>query len=157
MHSITTRPFFECSGLLPTVQGWFEAEWPGHYGADGPGDARADLLAYAQDGLPMGIVAHVDDQPCGFAALKDDAFPSHPQLGPWAGAAFVLPAWRRRGIGAVLIRALEAAARQRGFERLHAATATSASLLARAGWQCIDTVVHDGHSTGIYMRDLTTG
>jgi GNAT superfamily N-acetyltransferase len=157
MNRISTCLFVDCPELLPTVQRWFETEWPAHYGPGGPGDARADLLAYAQDTLPMGIVAFVDSQPCGFAALKDDAFPSHPQLGPWAGAAFVLPAWRRQGIGAVLIQALETAARQRGFERLHAATATSANLLDRAGWRRIDTVIHDGHSTGIYARDLSTG
>lgn len=153
--SIHLVPLAARPELAPAVQAWFEAEWPGHYGPDGPGDAAADLRAYTRArGLPMGWVALVDAQARGFAALKTEPFAGHPAPGPWVGAALVQPAWRGRGIGAVLISGLEKAARAGGIAQLHSATATSARLLERLGWQRIDTVMHAGTPTDIYRKTL---
>jgi hypothetical protein len=88
---------------LPLLQAWFEAEWPAYYGPEGPGDAKADLRAYADaEDLPLGLIALSGDQPCGLAALKDETFANHQHLGPWVGAGYVLPELRGRGIGARL-------------------------------------------------------
>lgn len=90
MNSVVIRPLSEEQHLLPTLQAWFESEWPAYYGAGGPGDAKLDLLAYANRGsVPVGLVAFRQGERCGFAALKCEAFPSHPRLLPWAGAAYV--------------------------------------------------------------------
>jgi GNAT superfamily N-acetyltransferase len=149
------RPLAQATECLPIVQDWFEAEWPGHYGPGGAGDARADLQAYCRlDTLPLGLLAFLDGAPCGFAALKDTPFPHFEHLHPWAGAAYVRPGLRRLGIGQALIGRLEVEAAALGFDRLYSATATSASLLARCGWQRIDTAQHDGEAVGIFARML---
>ncbi|MBB5204834.1 GNAT superfamily N-acetyltransferase [Inhella inkyongensis] len=139
MQALHITPLGQRLDLLPLLQSWFEAEWPGHYGPDGRGDAAADLRAYAREGaLPLGLVALRDGHPCGFAAIKTEPFASHPTLGPWAGAAVVPAALRRQGIGRALLLGLEAQARSLRLPRLFCATATSASLLERCGWQRID-------------------
>lgn len=132
---------------------WFEAQWPSYYGP--LANAGADVLAYATaQGVPRGFVAFVHGEPCGFAALKSEAFPTHPHLGPWAGAAYVRPELRRRGIGQALLGAVEAEARRLGFPRLYCASATSASLLQRRAWHLLEKVVHGSENVGVYEKAL---
>jgi GNAT superfamily N-acetyltransferase len=152
---LTLVPLAHRRDAIARVRQWFESEWPAYYGPGGPGDAQRDLLAYAQqDALPFGLLAVLDGEPVGFAALKREPFPTHPQLTPWVGAAVVLPAWRRQGIGRALLDGLAVQACVMGFDRIHCATATSASLLLRAGWDLMTTVEHEARATGIYVKTL---
>ena len=110
---------------LPELKTWFEREWPEYYGAGGIGDASADLRAYSTtEELPIGLVALRDATLCGVAALRAVSISSRSHLGPWAGAGLVLPGLRRRGIGAMLLAALEQLARSMRFERIYCATST---------------------------------
>jgi len=153
MTAILIKPLAEAPGLMPVVQAWFEAEWPGHYGPGGRGDAKRDVSAYCHVGsLPLGLVAFLGGEPCGFVALKSEPFPTHPQLSPWAGAAYVVPPLRRRGIGQALLGSLEADGFRLGHKRLYCATATSASLLLRCGWRLVERVPYEGTTIGIYER-----
>lgn len=155
MSDVVIQNFAAVPELIPVIQGWFEAEWPEYYGPGGRGSARRDLEAYCNvNSLPVGIVAFLDGQPCGFAALKSEPFPSHPHLSPWAGAAYVNPSLRRQGIGRALVLALEAQSLRLGYTRLYCATATSASLLLRCGWQLLEVVSHEGQQVGIYEKAL---
>ena len=126
--------------LIPLIADWFKKEWPDWYGPGGAGDADADLRRYAQDDalIPLGLVALCDGQPCGFGALKQQGIGSDPTRGPWAGAGYVLPALRGRGLGALLLRALVGEAQALGFERVYCVTGTAQSLLQREGWQVLE-------------------
>src|SRR5882724_4227855 len=136
---------------LPMIVQWFEREWPAHYGANGQADAEADLRSYGGNSeLPIGIIAFCDGEPCGVAALKRDSIPIRSHLTPWAGAGFVLPSFRRRGIGASLLAGVEQVAREFGFGRVYCATSTSASLLERSGWHFIERINHAGEVLSIY-------
>lgn len=141
--------------LLPVLTRWFEAEWPDYYGLAGPGNAGQDLQTYAnRDVLPVGLVAFHEGVPCGFAVLKSEPFPSHPQLFPWIGAAFVQPQLRRQGIGALLIEAMEREAMRFGFRKVYCATGTAASLLERRGWRVLTQVIHQDQPVAIYEKAL---
>ena len=155
MSTVTINHLAEERHLLPMLQAWFEAEWPAYYGVGGSGNVERDLLAYANCGsVPVGLVAFRQGEPCGFAALKREAFPSHPHLLPWAGAAYVKPSMRGQGIGRSLLLALEQEARTLGHSRIYCATGTSASLLERCGWQLLQHVQHEGQRVGVYARAL---
>lgn len=137
-----------------TLQGWFEAEWPSHYGARGPGDARRDLEAYSNaDGLPFGVVALVDGSVCGAAALKGDSIASHGHLSPWAAAGLVRRDLRGRRIGQRLLIALEEHARAVGSAG-SIATGTAESLRRRCGWRLLERIIHAGETLGIYAKAL---
>jgi GNAT superfamily N-acetyltransferase len=153
--TVAIEPLSAHIDLLPVVTEWFEQEWPSHYREVSGASAAADAVSYSrQAGLPRGFVAFISGQPCGFAALKSEPFPSHPHLTPWAGAAFVSPALRRRGIGGALLSVVEAEAAAQGHSRVYCATGTSASLLQRAGWQLLEQVEHQGQNVGVYEKAL---
>ena len=124
----------------------FEREWPRWYGPGGEGNAAADLAANAnsEGALPVGVVAlSADGDPIGTAALKA-AFT----------AGWVRPDLRRSGLGALLLRALEAEGRRLGYSNLYCATTTAVTLLEREGWTAHAQTVHDGGLIGIFRRKL---
>lgn len=155
VSDIVIQPLAEHRHLLPTLEGWFESEWPAWYGAGGRGSARQDLLAYANLGsVPFGLVAFESGVACGFVALKREAFPSHPHLSPWVGAAYVEPSLRRRGIGRALLLALEPHARSLGYARIYCATGTAGWLLLRCGWLLLAHAGHEGQNVGVHEKAL---
>ena len=150
---LVLRPLRAHAALCPFFVAAFEAEWPSWYGPHGPGHAGDDLAAFAnpEGVLPVGLVALAPDgQPVGVAALKAESIPSHAHLLPWAAAGYVAPSWRRRGVGTLLLRGLLKEAARLGHQAVYCATATSASLLRREGWQLIDRVDHDGHGLEVF-------
>lgn len=140
---------------LPGLRAMFEAEWPEYYGADGPGDAARDLAAYCgREALPVGMVALLDGQVVGIAALKAESIDAYPQFTPWAAAGLVAPSLRGRGIGAQLIAALEAHAMRIGHRAIYAGTATAGSLMRRMGWEYLDTTPQHGVNVAVFRKRL---
>jgi GNAT superfamily N-acetyltransferase len=150
---VSIEPLAAHPEALPELQEWFGREWPAHYGPDGPGQALEDLRSYANQGsLPVGVVALRHGIVCGVAALKPESIASHRHLSPWAAAGFVLPSERGRGIGALLLSALEEEARKLGFSCAYCATSTAESLLLRCGWKIMERITHEGEDLGIYRK-----
>jgi GNAT superfamily N-acetyltransferase len=153
---LVVEPLARHKEVLPTLTEWMHAEWSSWYGPDGPGDAMGDLERYAASGtrLPVGLVAFRDGELVGLCALKDDVLPPVPSLGPWAGAGLVAPGFRGQGIGASLLRATVDLARSLGFAHIYCATATSHTLMAREGWDAVQSVELHGTPVVIYRKEL---
>ena len=152
---ITVSRLIEHPEVLPIVAVWFQSEWPDWYGPGGFGDVKRDVQSFANEGsLPVGVVAFSAGEPCGAAALKAESIPSHTHLAPWAAAGFVVPELRGRGIGALLLSALEAEAKALGYDSIYCGTATANSLLQRSGWRAIDAVQLHGKDVSIYTKAL---
>lgn len=155
LEAVVVEPLASHPAALPELCRLFEAEWPSWYGPAGRGSAVADLASFsAHGGLPLGVVALHEGSVCGAAALKAESIPSHRHLSPWAAAGLVKPALRGRGIGSLLLAALEDQARSQGYGAIHCATASSASLLQRRGYRLLERVAHEGRELGVYQRGL---
>lgn len=142
---------------FPVLRDLFERQWPDYYGPDGPGDATADLQAYCgRDQLPIGLVAIVDGDVVGIAALKAEPLEACPDLGPWASAGLVAPQWRGRGIGADLIVELERLAARLGFDAIYTGTATAGSLMRRLGWTFLNAVEQRGETLEVFCKRWQT-
>lgn len=140
---------------VPVLKQWFEIAWADYYGPAGPGNAAQDLLAYSsREKLPVGLVAFYAGQLCGIAALKPDSISTHTHLSPWAAAGFVVPGFRRRGIGAKLVSALEDVARALGYSTIYCGTSTAIDLLKRQEWQFMERVRYHGEDVSIYQKAL---
>jgi GNAT superfamily N-acetyltransferase len=150
--AVRVAPMSEHRVLLPRVAAWFVAEWPGWYGPGGPGDASADLAAFAagETSLPIGVIAFAQGEPVGAGALKTESIASHRHLSPWAAAGYVRPEFRGCGIGAALLKELLARAGAMGYESIYCGTSTAQSLLVRSGWQSVDSTWVEGKPLTIF-------
>ena len=143
--------------LLPQLARGYEAEWPDWYGPAGPGDAAADLTERLRtDRLPIGLVAVEGDTPVGAVALAELSIASHAHLSPWLIGLWVEPRRRRKGLGVRLVSAAVDTARELGVPRLHAATATAASLFERGGWTLIGAGRDERHPASVFAIDPGT-
>lgn len=104
--------------------------------------------------LPIAWVAHADDVVFGTAALRINDLEGREDLTPWLGGVFVLPAFRRRGIGSALCAAVEAHARRTGVGTLYLFTLDHQHLYARLGWGMFGRATWRGHDSDIMVKEL---
>ncbi len=148
-------PLADHPEALPVLKQWFESEWESYYGPTGPGDAEKDLLAYSsRSKLPIGMVAYLEGELCGIMALKAQSITTHSHLSPWAAAGLVAPPYRRKGIGAQLLVALEGIAKRLDYSRIYTGTSTAVSLLDRSNWRFMERVQYNGENVSIYEKVL---
>ena len=149
---LAVQPLSRAPELKPTVAGWLLAEWPHWYGEGGPGNLASDVEAFARSeaSLPVGFVAFLREEPVGFGALKQESIPGHKHLPPWAACGFVLPNFRRKGIGLQVLQAMVVHAKAQGVQCVCCGTSTAASLLQRAGWHLLEHTSHAGKPLSIF-------
>jgi len=103
--------------------------------------------------VPIDVcVSSYENELCGVAALKSESITTHSHLSPWAAAGLVNPLYRRRGIGADLVRVLEGTARSLGYSRIYCGTSTANRILERRGWQFVEEVMYNGEDVSIYEK-----
>lgn len=156
---LCVEPLSRCPALKPTVCTWLLSEWPTWYGEGGPGDLAGDVEAFARsdESLPVGFVVFKGHEPVGFGTLKPASIPSHGHLSPWAATGFVLPRHRSQGVGAFMLQAMVAHARNMGYPQVYCGTSTAASLLQRAGWHHLEQVTHAGKPLDIFRSGAGLG
>nr|WP_320142955.1 GNAT family N-acetyltransferase [uncultured Cohaesibacter sp.] len=127
----------KCKSAIPVIAQWFCYQWSDWYGPEGPGNAIADLEAWADgDALPLARLAlSSDGEPLGIAALKNEGLGEEYGLGPFLSAFYVPAVHRRRGAGLALVRAIEEAARGHGLGVIYCTTDGARSLIEKAGWE----------------------
>lgn len=102
----------------------------------------------------VALVAKADGEPIGTCLLAESEIEPNHDVSPWLAGLFVVPEHRRKGAGAVLVRAIEDQARQRGFSRLHLYTRDAVGFYARLGWVVLDRTDWKGLETALMARDL---
>ena len=155
MLTLRVEPLARHRETLSLVEQWFIEEWPGWYGPGGPGNAAADLEAFAasEQTLPVGFLLFQDKVPIGAGALKATSIQSHSHLSPWAAAGFVLPQHRGKGAGLFLLQELVCKAQQLGYEHIYCGTSTAESLLVRAGWAAVASTQLEGKALTIFRSE----
>ena len=102
----------------------------------------------------VALVAKVDGEPIGTCLLVGSEIEPNHDVSPWLAGLFVVPERRRKGAGAILVRAIEDQARQRGFSRLYLYTTDAVGFYARLGWSVLDRTNWRGLDTALMVRDL---
>jgi predicted N-acetyltransferase YhbS len=105
----------EVPQALPALAALIHAEFWGDVPGTSPDTMAARLAQAARaDALPLCRVAMAGNTPVGVANLIDYDDPN-PRVGrPWLAGLVVVPAWRGRGLGSALVRAVLADARRLG-------------------------------------------
>ena len=142
---------------IPTLIRWFTAQWGAYYAQFSPAEIVHSFEKEAQrDGLPIRLVAFVDDDLAGTITLREQAIQSHPDYHPGVGGLLVLEQYRKQGVGTALVRASMALAHKQGFQTLYATTIAAKGVLTRLGWQQVSTLVHDEEQLHLYQYELRT-
>ena len=146
--------------LLPDLAAWLKREWSGYYAGGAPGGPAAPMsTAQIEDDLrpwldatciPLGLVALEGGMIVGTVALREFALHTQPRYRPGVGGLHVLETHRRRGIGTALLRAGTDAARALGYPEVYVSTSVVGGILARLGWEEVETVLHYGEAQTIF-------
>lgn len=123
------------AAIVETVAAWHQETWGHLTGRSQAERVREFDPQRGSDRIPLTVVAFVAGEPVGSASLLAEDMDTHPDYSPWLASVFVLPAWRRRGIGARLCRRIVAEARRLGVPRLYLYTPDRAAFYARMGWR----------------------
>lgn len=106
------------------------------------------------DGFECSLVARIDAEPVGSVLfVRHELEPAH-DLTPWLAGLVVAKNFRGQGIGAALVRAVEAHARVAGANRLYLYTWQARDFYAALGWEAVETVAQDGEPMLLMMRKL---
>ena len=153
---IIFRHLMELPQAPAILERWFIEAWGPWYGPGGAGDAKADLAAYrSRDAIPICLLAlDGDGEILATASLKADSVGSEPGMGPWLAAVLVAEAHRGKGIGTVLVKAIEAEAARLGYGQLYSSTDSAGRILERCGWQACGTTETLRGTAAIYRREL---
>jgi len=131
--SVRVLHLFERPEFIPDVARWIHHEfWEGKQGHSPK--SMAARLREAVDGtqIPLSLVAIADGQPVGTVNLVENDDENRIHLHPWLAALFVIPEYRRRGIGSRLVREIQQQAARLEIKLMYLGT-DNAKFYARLG------------------------
>ena len=90
----------------------------------------------------------------GMVSLKFHDMDTRPDLDPWLGGLFVLPEWRNRGVGTMLMHRATEEARRLNVSRLYLWTHSAERLYQKLGWQVVERTDYFGKEAVVMQIDL---
>ena len=90
----------------------------------------------------------------GMVSLKFHDMDTRPDLDPWLGGLLVLPEWRNRGVGTILMHRATEEARRLNVPQLYLWTHTAEALYHRLGWQLVERTNYFGKEAAVMQIDL---
>lgn len=132
---VTTGYLADHPEALPILAEWQHREW-GHLR---PGDTAEKRMLRLQgysnrDCVPLTVVALEAGHVLGSASLIPHDMDTRMELKPWLAGVYVGEAYRRRGIGAELVRRIMAEAGKLSIPLLYLYTVHSEKFYAALGW-----------------------
>lgn len=124
---------------FPLLAEWQHKEW----GYIRPGDSAQKRMARLQgwanhDRIPLTVVAFEADVLLGSASLIPHDMDTRMELTPWMAGVFVGEAYRRKGIGAKLVRRVMAEAGKLNVPLLYLYTVHSEKFYEELGWTLLE-------------------
>lgn len=133
-------------------------EWQSIYQHRGQNFADA-VKNYRQriniDRLPLALVALADRKLIGTVSLKYYDLDIRPDIKIWLGGLFVMPEWRRRGVGSLLMERAMEAAKRLNLEKLFLWTSSAENLYLKLGWRPVERLDYCDSQIVIMEKNLT--
>ena len=106
------------------------------------------------DRLPLTLVGLQAGELVGMVSLKFHDMDTRPDLDPWLGGLFVLPEWRNRGVGTILMHRATQEAHRLNVPRLYLWTHSAERLYHRLGWKVVERTNYFGKEAAVMQIDL---
>ena len=141
---------------IATIARWHFDQWGPLTGSNTIGEYIRFLDdATKHTTIPSILVAMMDGKLAGSATLLQCDMEIRNDLAPWFGQLFVTPSYRKRGIGAALVRAIASEARRMGYDRLYLYTSGELPrFYERLGWSIHESVHYLGKERTVMEYDL---
>ncbi len=107
-----------------------------------------------RDVLPIAWVSHADTEAFGTAALRVHDLEGREDLTPWLGGVYVLPQFRRRGIGTALCAEVERKATALGVRTIYLFTLDRQGWYGTLGWIRFEPCTWRGRRGDIMVKYL---
>ena len=129
--------------LIPEITDLLYGQWADLFQAGGTSkDQLRELLMEraVTDRLPITLVALNDSELVGTGSIKLAEPGTKAGLSPWLAGMYVKEAHRCSGVGAAIVRALEATATDLGVKTLYLSVGAAERFYSRLGWTVIEYV-----------------
>jgi len=90
----------------------------------------------------------------GMVSLKFHDMDTRPDLDPWLGGLLVLPKWRNRGVGTMLMHRATEEARRLNVPQLYLWTHSAEGLYHKLGWQVVERTNYFGKEAVVMRLDV---
>jgi putative hydrolase of the HAD superfamily len=112
-----------------------------------------------RDKIPTCLVAYASSKPIATATLKIremDIYPQdkYPQFEHWLGNVYVVPEYRKQGVGSQIVESTSEKARSLGVKDLYLYTRDQEHFYQRLGWKTMEQVDYHGHMVFVMRRIL---
>ena len=147
----------DCIEHVPTLAGWFHDEW-GYLEPERDLKERTNQLHEKanRDAIPVAFVSVDGNEPVGSAILVECDMDTRAHLKPWLSSVYVLPSYRRHGVGTALVNRVVEEAKQQGFSQLYLWTPKEEKFYARRGWQVIERTQYKNENAVIMVYSFET-
>ena len=159
METLRFEPLVDRPNDIALIAKWYFDEW-GYLNPSATLETVREKLAASinQDGIPLTVVAVMDEVAIGAAQLKYRELPIYPELEHWLGGVFVVSEHRFKGVAAQLVHSVTEAARGLGVRALHVQTQRlDGGLYRTLGWQPLQQIRYRGLDVLVMERDLHRG
>ena len=139
---------------LDTLARWHQEEW----GYLKPDKTLADRIERMKSHLlpefiPTTFVA-TNHELLGSSAIIEHDMDTRKELTPWLAGVYVVPEFRRRGIGSALVLHIMEQAKENKIGRLYLFTPNMDAFYARLGWKTFEKTSYLGYAVTIMHVDL---
>ncbi len=140
---------------LAALAEWHQEEWA-HLN---PGETLPMRIERMQEYLgeplvPSMFICRCDGALAGSAAVVACDMDTRPGPTPWLASVFVAPEFRRRGIGAALVRHTMAETSRAGFSKMYLYTLDQERLYQAIGWTTLSCEVYKGVDVVVMEAEL---
>lgn len=128
---------------IPEIAGLLYDQWADLFRAAGTSEEQLEQLLVERavtDKLPIALVALHDGVLAGTGSIKLFEPGTKAGLSPWLAGMYVKEAYRGSGIGAALVRALEARASELGVTTMYLSVGAAEAFYLGLGWTVLERV-----------------
>jgi GNAT superfamily N-acetyltransferase len=127
--------------FIPEIAALSYRQWTALFQAAGISQEQLEIMLAERavtDRLPITFVAISDGVLVGTGSIKMAEPGTKAGLSPWLAGIYVKDSHRGSGVGAMIVRALEAKAAQLGVKEMYLSAGAAEGLYARLGWTLIE-------------------
>jgi predicted N-acetyltransferase YhbS len=139
--------------LIPLVARWIHEEW-GYIRSRSHQEIVQRLEDTCIGEYPFTLIAMLNNEPVGTAALKIHDMDILPEYTPWLAGLYVPAIHRGKKVASCLVSEVELRAAELGFERTFLFTTTAGKLYEKLGWIPMQELEYDGMKVIVMQKVL---